>query len=69
MTPTINNTLEYILVDTANTQITLSPASLQLNEAQPVSNVSRSLRTVGEMERGKFRRMFNRHRTAFRFFN
>ena len=69
MIPTINHTLEYILVDTANAQITLSEASWKLNEAQPVSHVRRSQHTVAEMESGKFRRLFNRHRTAFRFFN
>jgi hypothetical protein len=65
----LNNIPEYKLIDVENTQITLSAASLKLNEAQPVSNPRRSLHTVAEMESGKFRRRFDRHRTAFRFFN
>ena len=69
MTTTINNTLKQILIDTENAQIILSKASLELNEAHNVSHTRRSMRTVAEMEGGKFRRMFNRHRTAFRFFN
>ena len=68
MIPTIDNTLEYILADTENAQIILSEASKKMNETQPVST-RRSLHTVGEMEFRKFRRLFDRHRTAYNLFN
>lgn len=68
MIPTIDITLEYILADTAHAQLTLSEASKKLNEAQSVYK-SNIFRTVGDMEDGKFRRMFNRHRTAYKLFN
>lgn len=67
MLPIINNTLQYILIDTENAQLILSEASKKMNE-QPAYKSS-SFRTVGDMEHGKFRRLFNRHRTAYRFFN
>ncbi len=69
MTTTINNTLEYILVDAENVQITLSDASLKLNETQAVPDRRKSQYTVAEMAGGRFRRLFNRHHTAYRFFN
>ena len=68
MIPTIDNTLEYALVDTENAHITLSEASEKMNKMQPVS-AGRSLHTVGEMEFGKFRRLFDRHRIAYNLFN
>ena len=68
MIPTLNISLEYILADTANAQLTLSETSKQLNEAQSIYT-SKVFRTVGDMEHGKFRRMFDRHRTAYKLFN
>ena len=68
MIPTIDNTLEYILVDTENAQILLSEASKKMNEAQPAST-RRSQHTVGEMENRKFRRLFDRHHIAYNLFN
>ncbi len=65
----LNNIPEYKLIDVENAQITLSPASVKLNETKALSNTRRSLRTVADMESGKFGRRFDRHRTAFRFFN
>ncbi len=68
MIQTIENIQEYKLIDVENTQIIVSDASLKLNEEHLIS-IKRSLHTVGEIESGKFRRRFNRHRIAFRFFN
>ena len=67
MIPTLNNTLQYILIDTENAQIILSEASKKMNE-QPAYKSS-SFRTVGDMKEGKFGRLFNRHRAAYRLFN
>ena len=69
MITTINNTLQNLLIDTENTQIKLSEASKKMNEVTPASGCGRSFHTVGEMERGKFRKMFDRHHAAFRLFN
>jgi hypothetical protein len=68
MIQTLDNTLEYKLIDIENTQITLSAASLKLNEAQ-FASIKRSMHTVSEIEGGKFRKRFDRHRTAYKFFN
>jgi hypothetical protein len=65
----LNNIPEYKLIDVENTQISLSEASLKLNETKVEFNTKRSMRTVADMESGKFGRRFDRHRTAFRFFN
>lgn len=65
MTSIINNIQKFFLVDTENTQIAISTASMKMNEAP----VRTSKHTVGEMAHGKFRRRFDRHHTAFRFFN
>lgn len=67
MLPNFNNTLQYLLIDRENAQIILSEASRKLNE-EPVHKSSH-IRTVSEMKEGKFGRVFNRHRTAYRFFN
>jgi hypothetical protein len=73
MIQTLDNTLEYKLIDTENTQIKLSSPSDPglvpgLNENQ-FASIKRSMHTVSEIESGKFRRRFDRHRTAYRFFN
>ena len=68
MIHTIDNTLENNLIDIENAQIILSEASLKLNQTQ-FASIKRSLHTVKEIESGKFRRRFDRHRTACRFFN
>jgi len=65
MIPTFNNTLQYLLIDKENAHIALSKASKKLNE-EPVYKSS-TFRTVGDMERGKFRRLFNRHKVAYRY--
>ena len=65
MTTSFNNTLEYILIDRENVEIKLSKASVKLNEAQPVSKRT-NFRTVADMQSGKFRRMFDRHKVAYR---
>jgi hypothetical protein len=62
MIQTLDNTLGYKLINVENTQITLSAAS-------GFASIKRSLHTVSEIESGKFRRRFDRHRTAYRFFN
>ena len=62
MIQTLDNTLEYKLMDTENTQITL-------NTAPGFASIKRSMHTVSEIEGGKFRRRFDRHRTAYKFFN
>lgn len=65
MIPTIHNTLQYLLIDTENARLILSEVSKKINE-QPVYKSS-SMRTVGEMKEGKFRRLFNRHKAAYRY--
>lgn len=65
MIPTLNNTLQYLLIDTENAQIILSEASKKINE-QPAYKSS-SFRTVGDMKEGKFRRLFDRHKVAYRY--
>lgn len=66
MTTSFNNTLEYILIDRENAEIKLSKASVKLNEALPVIKRS-SFRTIADMGEGKFRRMFDRHKAAYRY--
>jgi hypothetical protein len=66
MTTTFNNTLEYILIDRENAHITLSKASVKLNETQPVFKKA-NFRTIADMGEGKFRRMFDRHKAAYRY--
>ena len=68
MIQTIETIEKHKLIDVENTQIILSEASLKLNEEHLIS-IKRSLHTVSEIESGKFRRRFDRHRIAFRFFN
>lgn len=68
MTPITENTSRYILADTENAQITLSETSKKLNEELSASKSTQFI-TVADMERGKFRRRFDYHRTAYRFFN
>ena len=65
MTPSFNNTLEYILIDQENAEIKLSKASVKLNEAQPLKRST--FRTIADMGEGKFRRMFDRHRVVYRY--
>lgn len=66
MIPTIHTTLQYLLIDTENAQLILSEASKKMNEEQPAYK-SPGFRTVGDMEHGKFRRLFDRHKAAYRF--
>ena len=61
----LNNIPEYKLIDVENAQITISKVSLQLNETQPAFNAGRSMRTMADMGRGKFRRMFDRHSVVY----
>ena len=55
-----------ILADNEDAHITLSKASIALNEAPPVYKSS-TYRTVADMEGGKFRKLFDRHKTAYRY--
>jgi hypothetical protein len=61
----IKNNLKNIFVDVEGTTIAVSETSHKLNHAVPKPKIIRSLRTVADMERGKFRRMFDRHRVAY----
>ena len=54
-----------IFVDVEGAHIPVSETSQKLNQTQPKSKIIRSLRTVADMERGKFRRMFDRHKIAY----
>ena len=54
-----------IFVDVEGANIPMSKASQKLNQAIPKPKIIRSLRTVADMERGKFRRMFDRHKVAY----
>jgi hypothetical protein len=65
MIPTIHTTLQYLLIDTENAQLILSEASKKINR-EPVYKSS-TFRTVGDMEHGKFRRLFDRHKAAYRY--
>jgi hypothetical protein len=69
MIPVINPQIEKLLVDAENTHITLSEDSWALNFSGPVTPIKRNTQTVAEMKSGKFRRLFNRHSVAYRFFN
>lgn len=61
---------ENFLVDKENTFITLSDDSWALNLAdQSTTPAKRSTQNVMDMQSGKFRKLFNRHRSAYRFFN
>ena len=55
--------LKNIFVDVEGATIPVSETSQKLNQAKP--KIVRSLRTVADMERGKFRRMFDRHKIAY----
>ncbi len=61
----IKNNLKNIFVDVEGASIPISRTFQKLN--QPAPKIARSLRTVADMERGKFRRLFNRHRVAYRY--
>ena len=65
MTTTFKNFLKNIFVDVEGTQIPVSQPSQKLNSIVPEGNIARSFRTVADMESGKFRRMFDRHKVAF----
>jgi hypothetical protein len=70
MIPVLDAKIEKLLVDVENTYLPLSEEAWAMN--QPLQRVfprKRNTQTVANMEAGKFRRLFNRHRTAYRFFN
>jgi hypothetical protein len=70
MIPVLNSKIEKLLVDVENAFLPLSQESWAMNQSsQGVFPRSRNTQTVANMEAGKFRRLFNRHRTAYRFFN
>lgn len=70
MIPVTNPKIEKILVEAEHAHISISEESWALNlSSQPVFPRKRNTQTIREMESGKFRRLFNRHRTAYRFFN
>ncbi|MEM8968805.1 MAG: hypothetical protein AAGE93_20480 [Bacteroidota bacterium] len=59
---TINNiTPASLFVDRENATIPYSAATLELNQ-----RIARGTTPFSEMGRGKFRKLFNRHTTAFR---
>ena len=62
MTPTIKN-LKNIFVDVEGATIPVRETSQNLNQEKP--KITRSFRTIADMERGKFRRMFDRHKIAY----
>lgn len=56
-----------LLVDVEGAQIPVSAATVQLNCLQTqVAPVIRNSRSIAEIEQGKFRRLFNRHRQVYR---
>ena len=57
--------LKNIFVDVEGANIPVSETSQKLNQAIPKPKIVRSLRTVADMERGRFRRMFDRHKIAY----
>lgn len=70
MIPVINHKIEKLLVDVENTYISLSEDSWAMNlSSHKVTPIKRSTQTIADMASGKFRRLFNRHRTAYRLFN
>lgn len=54
-----------IFVDVEGANIPVSEPSQKLNQTHPKPKIIRSLRTVADMERGKFRRIFDRHKIAY----
>ena len=70
MIPVINLKIEKLLVDVEHAYLPLSEEAWGMN--QPLQNDfprNRNRLTVANMETGKFRRLFNRHHTAYRFYN
>lgn len=57
--------IKNIFVDVEGATIPVSETSQTLNHVNPKPKIVRNLRTVADMERGKFRRMFNRHKFAY----
>jgi hypothetical protein len=57
------NTSASLFIDTEFTSIPYSGATLRLNERL---GISRNTTPFSGMETGKFRKLFDRHRTAFR---
>ncbi|WKN43061.1 hypothetical protein [Tunicatimonas pelagia] len=62
MTTQVNNN-PALLIDTEFAAIPYSESTLQLNERL---GIRRSTTPFSGMETGKFRKLFNRHTTAFR---
>ena len=60
----IKNNLKNIFVDVEGATLAVSETSKKVNKT-PKPKIVRNLRTVADMERGKFRRMFDRHRIAY----
>jgi len=59
----IKNNLKSIFVDVEGATIPVSKTSQKIKQSTP--KIVRNLRTVADMERGKFRRLFNRHSAAY----
>lgn len=55
-----NTRKENMFVDVEGTHI-------PVNATVPATKVIRSFRTVADMENRKFRRLFNRHKIAYRY--
>ncbi len=56
------------LIDVEGAQIPLSEETMKLNissENTPLATQKKNYRSFAEMEHGKFRRLFNRHRIAY----
>jgi hypothetical protein len=54
---TFFQTIEHLLIDRENTNLSLCLESLRINQPE----IQRSVQPFSELKNGKFRRLFNRH--------